>query len=206
MRRDVTTDEANAHVGDPRYQRLLAATRTAARNGYDAVSMRELAEICKLSLTTIYQFCGSKDQLIAEAHLEGMEDLRRRLTVRPPRGATAPDRVAAVMRSFAKALDVDEVLSRTLMRSMYSLDPAVASTRASVARTYTAMIELAVGDDPIESRDAAIAALGHVIGSVIREWLTGRHDSRWVRQELEAAARVIIRAAPVAPVPPGRRR
>ena len=199
MPRDVSTDESDAHVADPRYQRLLAATRAAARNGYDAVSMRDLAETCRLSMTTIYQFCGSKDQLIAAAHLEGMEELRRTLTARPPRGATAPDRVAAVMRSFAKALEVDEVLTRTLMRSMYSLDPAVAPARTSVARTYTTMIELAVGDDPIESRDAAIVALGHVIGSVIREWLTGRHDSRWVRQELEAATRVIIRTMPAAP-------
>src|ERR1700722_19683187 len=143
---------ASEHADDPRYQRLMAATRAAARNGYEAVSMRELAETCKLSMTTIYQFCRSKDHLIAEAHLEGMEEFRRRLVARPPKGATAEERVKTVMRSFAKALEVDEVLSRTLMRAMYSLDPEVGPARTAVGRTYTSMIDRAVGDEPIEDR------------------------------------------------------
>jgi hypothetical protein len=42
---------------DPRYRRLMEATRLAAREGYDAVSMRDLADKCRLSMTTIYQFC-----------------------------------------------------------------------------------------------------------------------------------------------------
>jgi TetR/AcrR family transcriptional regulator, cholesterol catabolism regulator len=184
---------AREHTDDVRYQRLMAATRAAARDGYEAVSMRELAETCKLSMTTIYQFCRSKDHLIAEAHLEGMEDFRRRLMTRPPKGATADERVKAVMRSFAKALEVDEVRSRTLMRAMYSLDPEVGPARSAVGRTYTSMIDLAVGDEPIEDRDAAIGTLGHVIGSVIVVWLTSRRDAPWVRQELETAARLLIR-------------
>ena len=186
------TDEAlAARRADPRYQRLMKATRAAARNGYDAVSMRDLAETCRLSMTTIYQFCRSKDHLIAEAHLSNMEAFRARISTRPPRGATAEQRVLSVMRSFAKALD-DEPLTRTLMRAMYSLDPEVGAAQASVNGVYSAMLEAAIGDEVIEDRDAVITTLGHVVDSVILGWLVRGHDTTWVRRELDAAVHMLF--------------
>ena len=190
-------DALAARRADPRYQRLMKATRTAARKGYDAVSMRDLAETCRLSMTTIYQFCRSKDHLIAEAHLSNMEEFRARISTRPPRGATAEQRVLSVMRSFARALD-DEPLTRTLMRAMYSLDPDVGAAQASVNGVYTAMLEAAIGDDVIEGRDAVITTLGHVVDSVILGWLVRGHDTAWVRRELEAAVHVLFRGTTAA--------
>lgn len=170
----------------------MDATRAAARHGYDAVSMRDLAETCRLSMTTIYQFCRSKDQLIAEAHLDDFEAFRRRTAARPPAGATAEARVRHVMRSFAKALVADETLARTLMRAMYSLDPAVTTPRALVGDTYRSMIDLAIGDEPVARRDQVIGTLGHVIDSVIIGWLAGRHDIAWVRRELDDAVVALL--------------
>jgi AcrR family transcriptional regulator len=186
-----TDDTLAARRSDPRYERLMKATRAAARKGYDAVSMRDLAETCRLSMTTIYQFCRSKDHLIAEAHLSNMEAFRTRISARPPRGATAEARVSSVMRSFAKALD-DEPLSRTLMRAMYSLDPEVGPAQASVNSVYTSMLDAAIGDDVIENRGAVITTLGHVVDSVILGWLARGHDTTWVRRELEAAVRALF--------------
>ena len=79
----IATDDRAARRADPRYQRLMEATRAAARNGYDAVSMRDLAETCRMSMTTIYQFCRSKDQLIAEAHIDNLDAVRDQLMARP---------------------------------------------------------------------------------------------------------------------------
>jgi AcrR family transcriptional regulator len=186
-----TDDMLAARRADPRYERLMKATRAAARKGYDAVSMRELAETCRMSMTTIYQFCRSKDHLIAEAHLSNMEAFRGRISARPPRGATAEARVLSVMRSFAKALD-DEPLSRTLMRAMYSLDPEVVPAQASVNNVYTTMLDAAIGDDVVENRDAVIITLGHVVDSVILGWLARGHDTTWVRRELDAAVHVLF--------------
>lgn len=190
---DADADDAlTARRADPRYQRIMEATRAAAREGYDAVSMRELAERCRVSMTTIYQFCRSKDQLIAEAHLSSMQSWRDRLVARRPRGVTAEERVLHVMRSYAKALDQDETLSRTMMRAMYSLDPDAGASRASVSGTFAALLDAAIGDDEIEDRDALIGTLGHVIDSVILGWLTHRHDVAWVRHELETAVHVLF--------------
>jgi AcrR family transcriptional regulator len=177
----------------------MEATRAAARNGYDSVSMRELAETCRISMTTIYQFCRSKDQLIAEAHLATMEGFRSRLAATPPRGATAEQRLLIVVRSFAKALVVDEQVSRTLMRAVYSVDPAVIPTRAALGATTSTMFDAAIGDtDMEEDRSAVVATLGHVIDSVIFNWLTRSQDATWVRTELEMAVRALFRGGQVA--------
>ena len=56
-------DPLDTRRADPRYQRLMAATREAAGRGYDEVSMRALAKATRMSLTTIYQYCSSKDHL-----------------------------------------------------------------------------------------------------------------------------------------------
>ena len=176
----------------------MKATRAAARKGYDAVSMRELAETCRLSMTTIYQFCRSKDHLIAEAHLSNMEAFRGRISARPPRGATAEARVSSVMRSFAKALD-DEPLSRTLMRAMYSLDPEVSPAFESVGGEYTSTLDTAIGDEALDNRDALITTLGHVVDRVSLGWLARGHDTTWVRRELDAAVHVLFSGTATVP-------
>jgi AcrR family transcriptional regulator len=185
-------DALAARRADPRYQRLMEATRAAARNGCDAVSMRELAETCRMSMTTIYQFCRSKDQLIAEAHVSSMDDARKRLMSRPPQGATPEERVLRVMRSYVRALEADGQLTRTLMRAMYSLDPNVAETRASMTNTYSGLIDAAIGNDDVPGRRAIISTLGHVIDSVVLNWLSGRHDTQWAKAELESTVHVLL--------------
>ena len=181
-----------AKRADPRYQQLMEATRAAAREGYDAVSMRQLAEACKMSMKTIYRFCGSKDQLIAEAHLEGMLDFRARVAARPPVGATAQQRVQRVVRSFANALEVDENRSRAMLRALYSLDAEAGELRAKVSESFATIIDAAISDTEVADRGAVISTLAHVMDSVIGVWLAQRHDGAWVRRELDAAVRVLL--------------
>ena len=183
----------DAKRADPRYQRLMEATRVASRNGYDAVSMRELAESCRLSMKTIYKFCRSKDQLIAEAHLDGMLDFRSRVAAHPPVGATTQQRVQSVVLAFANALEVDELRSRAMLRALYSLDAEAGELRAGVSESFATIIDAAIGETSVADRRAVINSLAHVMDSVIRIWLARRVDGAWVRRELEAAVRVLLR-------------
>jgi AcrR family transcriptional regulator len=190
---------------DPRYQRLMAATREAARGGYDAVSMRELAEASRVSLTTVYQFCSSKDHLIAEAHLEVMEEFRTALSKGPRKGKTAEERVRRVIKGMVNALERDEPLTRTLMRAMYSLDSGVAEVNRSVAGGFTAMVETAIGDEQIANRDAVIETLGRVIDSAIYGWLARGDDVARVQQTLLQAVHVLLGEQRVSAELAGRR-
>jgi AcrR family transcriptional regulator len=183
----------DAKRADPRYQRLMEATRAASRDGYEAVSMRELAESCRLSMKTIYKFCRSKDQLIAEAHLDGMLDFRSRVAARPPVGATAQQRVQSVVLSFANSLEVDELRSRAMLRALYSLDAEAGELRARVGESFATIINAAIGETDVGDRRAVIHTLAHVMDSVIGIWLAQRGDGAWVRRELELAVRALLR-------------
>jgi AcrR family transcriptional regulator len=180
---------------DPRYQRLMAATREAARGGYDKVSMRDLAEATRMSLTSVYAFCSSKDHLIAEAHLEGMEEFRRSLAGGRRRAGTVEQRLLRVMRGIANGLDQDEVLARTLMRAMYSFDPGVTEVNRAIGRMYHDMLELAIGDEQIADRDVVIDTLGRVVDSAVYGWLARGESVADVRATLERAVRLLVRTA-----------
>lgn len=192
------SSESAPNRDDPRFHRLLDATRLAAKDGYDAVSMRDLARDAKLSLNTVYKFCSSKDQLIAEAHAERMDDFRVVLAKRPPRGDTAEKRVKVVLRGIASALERDDVLTRTLMRSIYSGSAGVDAARHAVTGSYQSMIDAAIGDEPIGDREAVIETLGHVINSVMINWLNNGWSAARVSAVLDDAARVLLGPRPQA--------
>jgi AcrR family transcriptional regulator len=175
----------------------MAATRRAARKGYDGVSMRELASTTKMSLATIYGFCPSKDQLIAEAHADRMEHFRARLDEDPPQGRTAEERVQAVAEGMVDALEKDEVATRTLMRALYSGGPGVGASRLAVSATYRAIVDAAIGDEDIPDRAAVIETFGFVLNSVILDWLTPGltsegHDAAFAREALDQAIHVLL--------------
>jgi AcrR family transcriptional regulator len=182
---------------DPRYQRLMAATREAAAAGYENVSMRELAESCHISLRTIYRrFCASKDQLIAEAHLDGLDAFRRRLVERPTADGPAADRVIQVMRAFTNALTEDETRSRTMLRALYAPDGGPGGPRSMVGVTFSGIVEAALGDEGDEPRrDAVISTLAHVLNSAILGWLNGGRDVAWVNHQVESTVRLLFEPA-----------
>jgi TetR/AcrR family transcriptional regulator, cholesterol catabolism regulator len=179
---------------DPRYQRLMAATREAAAAGYENVSMRELAESCHISLRTIYRrFCRSKDQLIAEAHLDGLDAFRDRLKQQPPAGESATDRVLGVLRTFTNALEADETRSRTMLRAFYSPDASGGVPRSLVGGAFSQIMEVPLAGEFDEShREAVIGTLAHVLNSAILGWLNGGQDVVWVNAQVETTVRLLF--------------
>jgi len=183
---------ADAPDGDQRLHRLLSAARRAAGDGYDAVSMRELAAETRMSLSTIYELVGSKDELIALAHAGGMERLRQELAARPPQGRTPEARVRAALGRLADALEHDEVRTRALMRALYSPEPRVRTSIESVGSSFGAIIDAAIGDVEIPDRDDVVDLLGHAVNSVIISWLNGRLDVAGVRSRLDRAVHTVL--------------
>jgi AcrR family transcriptional regulator len=181
---------------DPRYRRLIDATRELATKGYDAVSMRELANMTHMSLTTIYQLGGSKDQLIAEAHADRMEHFRDQLRRRPPRGSTVEARVKEVVRGYVTALERDRERTLAMMRAFYGLPADISESRTSVRATYESIVEAAIGDDDVPDRHQVIDTLGHVMNSAILEWMNGSRDAAGVHAILDDAVHVLFRQVP----------
>ena len=93
-----------------------------------------------------------------------------------------------------KALIVDEVLTRTLIHAMYSLDPEVGEARMSVGNAYRTMIDAAIGDDELADHGPRSSARSVTSSTSVLNWLIGRHDADWVRGELDATVPALIHA------------
>ena len=93
---------------------------------------------------------------------------------------------------MVRALEHDEVRTRTLMRALYSLEPGVGGSRESVRDTYQAMIDAAIGDEAVPGREAAIETLGHVVDSAILDWMNRGRDPSHVRRVLEQAVHLLL--------------
>lgn len=188
-----TGEAAGDADDDPRFARLLDVTRTMAGQGYDAVSMREVAREAQMSLATIYQYVGSKDQLIAEAHAGGMRRFRDRMVANPPRGASAEQRVRAVVRAILTPLADDEQRARTLMRALYSGDPAVRASQISTADSFRLAIDAAFGEDRVRDRRVVTETIGLVMQGVILGWLSGRFSGDEVLRTVDRAIKLVFR-------------
>jgi AcrR family transcriptional regulator len=158
--------------------------------------MRELASETRMSMTTIYQYCSSKDHLIAEAHLDWMERFRESLESRRPQGHSAQARLLAYVGEIVTTWEQQEVMIRTLQRAMYSMDPGVREVRASMRGTYLRIMDLAIGDAPLADRDGVLEILGHVIDSVSFRWVSGTVGNAEGREVLERAVRTLIPREP----------
>lgn len=173
MTAQTTSARVDPSGDDPRYQRLLEATREASQKGYEAVQMRDLAATTRMSLATIYQFCSSKDDLIAQAHVAWIQRFRADLDRRPARGDTAADRVIDVLSRFTASMERNHELARTVMRALYSPEPSVEVSRIAVSAIYGDVIDHAIGDTVVAHRAVVIETLGHVMNSIMLQWSNG---------------------------------
>ena len=98
--------------------------------GYDAVQMRDVATTADVALGTIYRYFSSKDHLLAEALVEWVRDLGRRVQARPPRGATVAERVLDVLRRATRAMETDPQLSEAVLTALASTDSTPARRRS----------------------------------------------------------------------------
>ena len=81
-----------------RRRRILnAAVSLARQGGYDAVQMREVAELADVALGTLYRYFPSKVHLLAAAMVRQLESLHEQLIREEPEGADPGERVLAVI-------------------------------------------------------------------------------------------------------------
>ncbi|MBA3303475.1 MAG: TetR/AcrR family transcriptional regulator, partial [Acidimicrobiia bacterium] len=177
-----------------RRQRVIrAALDLAASGGYDAVQMRDVASSASVALGTVYRYFSSKDHLLAATLVEWVRDLERRLAARPPRGDTVADRVVDVIGRASRAMDRDPLLSAALVTAVSSPDPAVSACQLEVTRAISATLLVAMDGVDEERRQGVVKVLSHVWFSSLVGWVSGWSNVGSVGDELETAARLLLR-------------
>ena len=177
-----------------RRQRVIdAAMKLAADGGYDAVQMRDVAQEAGVALGTIYRYFASKDHLLAACQVAFALDIQTRLEEKPAQGDTAADRVVDVLRRATRRTEREPRLMAAMVTAISSPDPAVEPCQREITEVMAAILAKPMSDVDPELREGVTRALSHVWFSALLGWVNGWTNVGAVGDELESAARLLLR-------------
>jgi AcrR family transcriptional regulator len=178
-----------------RRKRILDATLVlASKGGYDAVQMREVAERADVALGTLYRYFPSKIHLLVSALAREFEQTRQKLDKRPIPGDTPADRIIYVLNKVTKNMQREPLLTEAITRAFMFADPSAASEVNAVASLMEQMLTDALHQGVPTSDERAIArVIGDVWLSNLVAWVTRRASANDVSNQLELAARLLLR-------------
>lgn len=157
--RITTRQPLRADAAATRQRVIDAAVDLARTRSIETLTMRDIAAKAGVSTATAYTYFASKQHLYAEAYLAGVHTLTERLRARPPRGATAADRVASVFRRAVQgAATAGDVVQATAI-ALASSDPSVAAVRPRVDEAFDEWMKIALAGVPIADRAATLKVL-----------------------------------------------
>jgi AcrR family transcriptional regulator len=168
-----------------RRRRILnAAVALARQGGYDAVQMREVADLAGVALGTLYRYFPSKVHLLAAAMVRQLEALHDQLLREEPAGEDEGARVLGVIYQVIGALERDRLVSDALVRAMVVAGPDEVDQVNAVNSSIIATAIHGRGAT-VSQRDFAVSLLiGKVLMTDLLGWLCGRMSIDQVRASL----------------------
>ncbi len=178
-----------------RRKRILDATLAlASKGGYDAVQMREVAERADVALGTLYRYFPSKIHLLVSGLIREFERTREKLNKRPVPGETPADRIIDVLNRVTKNMQREPLLTEAITRAFMFADPSAAAEVNAVAALMEQMLTDAMHEGEPTADERAIArVIGDVWLSNLVAWVTRRASASDVSNQLELAARLLLR-------------
>ena len=178
-----------------RRQRILDATLAlASKGGYEAVQMRAVAERAGVALGTLYRYFPSKIHLLVSGLAREFERNQDKLDRTPIPGATPYDRMLYVLGKITRTMQREPLLTEAMTRAFMFADPSAAAEVAVVARLMEHMLTRAMHDGEPSADEIAIArVIGDVWLSNLVAWVTRRASANDVSNQLELAARLLLR-------------
>ena len=178
-----------------RRQRILDATLTlASRGGYEAVQMRAVADRAGVALGTLYRYFPSKIHLLVSGlarEFERNQEKRDRLA---SPGDPPYERMLFVLGRVTRAMQREPMLTEAMTRAFMFADPSAAAEVNTVARLMERMFTRAMHEGEPTADDIAIArVIGDVWLSSLVAWVTRRASADDVSNQLELAARLLLR-------------
>ncbi|MFJ9947735.1 TetR family transcriptional regulator [Kitasatospora sp. NPDC091207] len=182
-----------ARQAERRRRILRAATLLAARGGYEAVQMREVAEGAQVALGTLYRYFPSKVHLLVAVMLEQLQGLQEQVRRHPPTEPDTASRVAETLTRAFHALQREPLLAEAMVRALSFADRSVSAEVDQVSTATGQLILDALGQSgpPTESQRAAVRVIEHTWHSALVSWLSGRASIAEVRADLHTAARLL---------------
>jgi TetR/AcrR family transcriptional regulator, cholesterol catabolism regulator len=175
-------------------RRLLDAARElATAGGYDAVGMRQVAAHAGVSAPTAYLYFSSKDHLLVDVLVDLVGQTTESLSSRPRRGRSAVDRAVATLRRAVQNIERAPNLYVAMTRAYISGSPEVAHARIAMESSTRRWVDLALGESVVGDRDAIVRILESVLFANMVGLVTGGRAPGDIADELELAARTVLR-------------
>ncbi len=101
-----TADTAETSMADGREAQLLTiARRLFAQKGFDATSMRDIAEAARITKAALYYYFPNKDALYERVVIESMEALLAEVRAAVARAHTPTEKVRAFLHASADSME-----------------------------------------------------------------------------------------------------
>jgi AcrR family transcriptional regulator len=123
------------HKAERRARILTAARAAITRDGYDGLTMRELARAARVSVPTLYNLFGGKDAILTAL----LEAAAARLAALPPVGDSFMARGGASFELGMAMIEAEPALYRAAARVFLDFTPAHTADPAQTANATRAM-------------------------------------------------------------------
>ena len=190
-----TETEFSSAAQRERRQRIVDATLTlASRGGYEAVQMRAVADRAGVALGTLYRYFPSKIHLLVSGLAREFERNQEKLDRLAIPGDTPYERMLFVLGRVTRAMQREPMLTEAMTRAFMFADPSAAAEVNTVARLMERMFTRAMHEgDPTADEIAIARVIGDVWLSSLVAWVTRRASADDVSNQLELAARLLLR-------------
>jgi AcrR family transcriptional regulator len=179
---------------EERRRRILrTVVQLASRGGFDAVQMREVAELSGVALGTLYRYFPSKVHLLVATMQDQLQLMLEQLRKHPPQAGEPGARVAETLMRAFHVLQSEPQLAEAMVRSLSIADRSLCAEVDQVSRLTARLIMNAMGlsGPPTPPQVAAIRVIAHTWHATLIDWLSGRASIAEVRGDLETACRLL---------------
>lgn len=181
-----------------------AAVKLAEKGGFDAVRLRDVAEVSEVALGTLYKYFRSKEDILLFALTEEVEKLEAAVRARPFAGDGPLERLTQFFQQATRGLASRPHFARAVLRSLAS---GHSETTLKVAGFHLRMTRLIVSalrgelpnpdDEPSvpfgSAREGQVAfILQNVWFSSLVGWAGGLHPVRTVTDHVRTAADLML--------------
>ena len=168
---------------------IRAAAREFNRKGYHNTSLDDIAARLEVTKPTVYYYVTSKEQLLFQCFLAGLEQIRAAFNDATVAGRPARERLAAVLRRYAEAIASD--FGWCMVRAEdQDLSPAMSrhikALKSEIDQGLRQLIRAGIADGSIRPCDPKMTAFA-LAGSL--NWI-----AHWYRQDRSLTAAEIADA------------
>lgn len=195
------TAESPDPMLEERARRIIETTiELAEQGGFEAVRLRDVAAHAGVAMGTLYRRFHSKEELLVAALELETRALSERMQQRPPKGATASERVVSFFGLATRGMLRRPNLSRAMLRATAVGEPALAQKVEVFHALMLGMVVGALRGVPFREHDDALSDRERLLGEILNQiwfavmfgWSSGLQTQATINERMRASVELVL--------------